>query len=695
MVDYVGQFIFLVEKHDLCEHHDWLKPYYKAAKLGRISQMVAKCLLVKVQRIVEYEKDHPNHLPRPPTGSELNPKGPPHVIIGHLKERPEVQFGYSFGKNVLSIAIIGGSHGGKTVTQRNFIFGIDAYAKTLTKRFISQNIIQLKFDNTDLQQKLGSNWLYYSAHDGLRIGIEGPEDVPADIWNPHWALITGQAVNLHASRAVLIAIERWGRSMRKPIGTPLSMKNIRDIAVEALSIFSWKPDYAKTLIQTFDGMLAEGGPLLDCETGFNIVRDVIDQHKSCVIDLCNLPFYLFNYIVQILFAKPYVSRLHNMRKNNDTLVVYHCDEYDLLPWWLSEATFPDAMGYQSKWGRQGREMDLCVCIAASSPKFIPPHIKANLGMIICHRLTDPEDLPLAKVLLNLKPGDEQMLMSLAPGECLVRYFQGSWPHTFLGQVNYIEPATRPEKMICAQHPWTPAKPLIDIPELYLALQNLLGEKHKDADRKDTINDNTELSPDALKILELLPQHPAWPLSRLWPLLNKKLSFKAQIRICEELEQSGFVTFIDLRVCSTNQRLPHITPSGVEKLGKPIEPLVGHGKPEHVWIENWIHMVGLKRKLRSSIEPRIAGTNHMADVLWRDGDSIHAFEVICTSLDNVISHLEASFLETNKVTTFTFVAAQKSTLDEVGAIVKKDGRFDIFKKQISYKTADIYMKELWP
>jgi len=280
----------------------------------------------------------------------------------------------------------------------------------------------------------------------LRLGLDGPSDVPPVIWINHITTWLAARLGLVISRTTLAKIVHWALALLNPnpenqeILWP-SLRLILEIVLYAgLTCFSSKADYSKTLIQLLESILQDSGSLLDCSNGFLVQRDVISAGKNCVIDVSNLPDYLRHYLMDCLIGQVLVSRLHNRHKVDRTDIMYCIDEGDLLVCRESENAFPNGLSPLSLMARLGRELGLQSTIGVSGLQNVAPHLLSSACYTMVFNVSDIDSVMTARRALLLEPGAEHMLTALKPGQCLFRESQGPWPHTMWCQLDYIPPA---------------------------------------------------------------------------------------------------------------------------------------------------------------------------------------------------------------------------------------------------------------
>lgn len=439
----------LMEKIELYRL-DQRDPYWEdmrsLAEHGTLSEQMCKGLLYQLEPLIKNQKDFPNLLHRVPDETELHADGKPDIELGHLVEKPELRFGLRLSDRVRNVVLAGSAGSGKTVTIRNICFKIHEYNQLHPEKRITIVILDPKQDYTDLRDKLGEEWFIFSVHDNLKLGINGPPEVPPAIWINPLSTSLAARLGLVISRTCFANMIRWLLPILNPeppnrelIWPSLGL--LLEIAQSTpLSCFSSKADYGKTLIQLLEGLIMDGSDLFDCSNGFMLQRDVIQARKNCVIDISNLPDYLRHFIADLLIGRVLVSRLHNRYKTDRTDTIFCIDEADLLVSSKTEEAFGGGLSMISLLARLGRELGLQATVGISSLQNTAPHFLSSACYTMVYNVSDTNSVIAGRRALLLPPGAEHMLTALRPGQCLFRESQGPWPHTMWGQLDYIPPA---------------------------------------------------------------------------------------------------------------------------------------------------------------------------------------------------------------------------------------------------------------
>jgi len=303
-------------------------------------------LLPEARDDANWVEDNGIFLWRPPDEDELNAEGRPDIELGSLKEGDQQRFGIKFKNRPRNVLLVGSAGIGKTVTGKSICINIDKSNQDNSDNPTLLIVIDPKKDYTDLVNKLQGDVLYLSVHHNLRLGLNGPADVPPNVWIGALSVSLAARLGLVMSRTclaslisrLLAALNPWLKeeqlnnlsSNGKLIWPSLKMVLDAIKIKEVLNCFSSKASYGETLIQALEGLIQDSGGLFNCSNGLDIQRDVIQKKKHCVIDISNRPAPVVRLVVDILINQELVSRLYNNYKCDHTDVCYHVDEGDLV-----------------------------------------------------------------------------------------------------------------------------------------------------------------------------------------------------------------------------------------------------------------------------------------------------------------------------------------------------------------------------
>ena len=696
MSRYINELIGKIERYRLDRYPFWRQIRF-AADRRMLSEQMAKAFLQTIENHIQRQKDFPNLLHRAPTESELHQDNKPEIILGHLVEDPTVPFGLRLSDRPRNLIVAGAAGSGKTVTLRNICFKVHEYNQQNPTERITLIVIDPKQDFSDLRAKLGSDWLYFSVHDNLRLGLDAPPDVPPGIWINQITTWLAARLGLIISRTTLAKIVHWALAIlnpnpkEEPLTWP-SLKLILEIVLKAgLLSFSSKADYSKTLIQLLEGVLQDSGSLLDCANGFQI-REIIQSGKNCVIDVSNLPDYLLHYLLDCLIGQELVSRLHNRHKTDRTEIMYLLDEGDLAVHPDSERAFHPSLSPLSAMARLGRELGMQSTIGISALQNVAPHLLSSACYRMIFNLSDAESVITARRALLLEPGAELMLTALKPGECLFRESQGPWPHTVWCQVDYIPPGRMEiDSLQYNIHAWKEAHRLAELPQLQEALDQRSTE-HEQGSARQRIRakGGTPLNSRARSLLDYASLHPCEPVHLLFKRIDNP-SPAIQKAVVSELSRKGLAQFEKVRLSHSSVRLIAITEKGWKFLAKK-PPRQGRGGIVHRHFVSWVMSALQKRRYAPKAEGLVPGTRHAADLIVELDGKITAYEIVTETRDNLTGHIKSCFIDSDAVEQLVIVASQKSICKELEKMVYSDLVASHYSERITFETIDTYLKE---
>jgi len=339
-------------------------------------------LLPQARHDAKVIEDQGNFLWRPPEETELYAEGIPDIELGTLIEAdPLLRCGIRFKDRPRNLLVVGGAGGGKSVLCRKICVEIDLLNQRYPKRKITLLIIiDPKSEYGDLKFKLKGKVKIYSPHYNLRIGLNGPDDVPPSVWIGQLTMSIAARIGLIVSRTCLAAIimrllvslnpglhikDLEDASVAKDLTWP-PLKIVLEIAKkkEILEVYSSKGDYGKTLIQALDGLLYDSGSLFDCCNGLDINKEIIEAKSHCIFNVSNTPSYITHLITDIAINQVMVRKLYLNYKCDHTDEIFLIDECDLLVE-SDVAHFSDGMSPLDKLHRLGRELGLMSIVSIS------------------------------------------------------------------------------------------------------------------------------------------------------------------------------------------------------------------------------------------------------------------------------------------------------------------------------------------
>ena len=350
------------------------------AEEGLYSDDFCEMLIPEARDDAEKIEDQGNFLWRPPDPDEHYAEGKPDIELGNLIEGEQQRLGTRFKDRPRNLLVLGGAGAGKTVTCRNICINIDRLNQSDPDNPTLLTIVDPKSDYGFLKNQLQGPVKTYSPQHNLKLGLNGPVNVPPNVWIGQLTMSLAARLGLIISRTCLAAIIAWllvalNRGLHKHdlqdpsvgkglIWPPLQM--VLDVAKkrEILNIFSSKADYGKTLIQTLEGLILDSGNLFDCCNGLDINTEIIQEKHHCIFNVSNVPSYIIHFICDTIINQVMVPKLFNNYKCDRTDEVFLIDECDLLVD-SDRASFPDGLSPLDKLHRLGRELGLMSIISIS------------------------------------------------------------------------------------------------------------------------------------------------------------------------------------------------------------------------------------------------------------------------------------------------------------------------------------------
>lgn len=694
------QILELIHTHRLDEFPG--EPYGQLRMLlerGMLSENLAAGLLPMVLQEVERRKDFPMPLHRPPTAEQMAQCGPFDFEIGGLLHSSGIRVGLRILDAVRCINIAGQPGSGKTLCTRLLTTWINLLAKDIG-RAIPQIIFDPKGgDYADLPHILGSHWMHLSVHDGMHVGLNAPEGVPAVVWVNTISTIIAGRMGMIAAATTLSKMILCLLDLLNPGGEPYQVwpdfQLLLDVAQAIpLTVFSPKDDYGRTLIRALEAICLASGNLFRTFNGLDIERDIIQPGRSAVIDMPNLPGSLHAIVVDLLAAQSLRSRIQrHVKVDHGPSAVLVIDEADQYASALSAKAFPEGMSIIGQLLAQGREEGLMTIMTFKGLNGVDPYVLSGAQYQMIFRQSDYESFSLAEKTLDLPRGSGAFLRTLPSGVCLFQMAQLGWPHAILLRVDEASSCRQPAPEKYHTHPFVPAKRLEEMPDVLAKLQQMV-KSTRAAHARQVRAATSDLSTQARKLLDLASLHVFWPVARLWDVMGgAPAGTQAQAR--GELEKDKLAAFEEIRIGRTNVLLMLILEAGWQLLNKPPVAIAGRGGIVHVTFANWIRMSSEKRGLKSWCEQLVPGTNHPADVLTDEGGVYHAHEVVVSCDGNLPGHIRSCLEPDSRVSTLTIVTSQIRKRDELRKTIESDITLASFAPRLRWEVVDRYMKELWP
>jgi len=451
MAGYVVQFLRLVGEHPyLIDRCPELAQYVAMAQYGRMSEGMAKSMLFQLEEAIDLSTDYPCFLHRAPREDQLLANGKPEIEFLTLQEgEGELRCGIRLADRPRHMLVAGSTGSGKTTALRNVITRVhemnsregDERQKT------SVLVLQIKpTDFTDLGRLLGPAWLIFSVHAGMKLGLNGPDVVPPELWTQMIATWFSVRAGLINARVALAGIIRWLLPILNPEGTaPLRWPSWENI-LEALrkmpkNVFGAKSVYMQSLETMLYDVVQSTGGLLQSWRGLDLETQVVAQGKNAVLDLSNIyPPWIRLYIVDYLVSQLLIGRMYARHRADTTEVLLVIDEADALVSRQAAASFQGELSPVDTVLKMGRAFGIASCIGLTAMGSASRQILSNVQYHLCMNMSDEESVQEARRTLMLPRGAELQFPALQPGEAIFREAQGAWPHPMLVKVDYVPPS---------------------------------------------------------------------------------------------------------------------------------------------------------------------------------------------------------------------------------------------------------------
>lgn len=699
MPNYVAVFLQILDRYALCNRCPELTSYHAMAQMGQMSQGMAKALLYQLEEggaIPEQER-RPNFLERAPAFDELFPNGAPDLVIGHLEEAQEVPLGLSLTGNMNSI-FAGRAGSGKTTGLRSLIQAVCRHNSEYPAQFVSIAVWDRKGGDYCDMPLLGPEWLHLGL-DTLKIGLNGPDGVPPNIWINAVATIFAARAGLVASAVCLANMMRFllGAMNPSPGPGPLVWPSFQQLLELARSVpltaFAEKPDYEKSLIQMLEGVTQAGGSLFQTSGGLDL-ETVARQKKCVVLDVCGLgPPWVRALATDILMYRLLLGRQwrYQRRSSVDCLVVV--DEADSDTSGKSEAAFPD-LSPLSTFLKQGREYGLAVALGISAVGPTARQILTNASHHFFFAMSDAESLQEASDTLVLPPRAEGILPALEPGECIYRG-PGPWAHAMLARVAFVPSSrmARPEKYDV--HPYISSQKLADIPHVQEAVELLVSQQESLRSRQSKASQGNDLKLPRrdFKLLQTAAANPWWPFGKLEGIAELTLSPQARIAIRRNLHDKGYAEFAEMRLGSSPVMLMTLTDKGWEAAVCKPPSRVGRGGIKHRHVANWRRMAAAKEGFKAACELEVNGLAVDCVVTGADG-RLHCNEVVVDCETNVLQHLTV-LSACSSVASITVICLQKQIQQRLQRELQAQMVVMALGDRLRWELAETFYRKLWP
>lgn len=692
MSEIVRRFVYQVERYHLDARHPMLAHACRLARQDLLPDAVARAHLYRLPALIQSQVDKPNLLPRAPTRAELWQDGPPDIELGHLTESPDVRWGMRLLDRPRHALIAGSTGTGKSTLVRSISRGVYQLCKRLGIK-ISQLIFDFKRDAAKLAEQ-GPDWEHYCSDDGLRIGLNGPEHMPVDVWVQLATAIIGARQGMVASQICLANMIRFLVEVLNA-GTPSprrwpDFRLLLDVARSGpLELWAAKPDYERTLIQALEGLAQL--PLFATSNGLDLERDIIRLGKNAVIELPNVyPPSARLIAVELLLGQLLFGRLHAQHKVDTTEILVLILESDAMVSRESDTYFRDGLAPLAWLLKQGREFGIAVCIELSVLGNASRFVLSNVQYQMLFAQPDAESIAEASRCTLMPRGSEAVIPGLRAGECILREVQAGVSYPMLATCDYLAPNRTPKTSPYDTHPWKPVERLEQRLDVQAALRQKIAEHHRHG--LDRIRATTELTRNARDLLDLASVHLYLPVARLWERIDQA-SPPAQQKAREELQKAKLAEFQELRIGKRNVLLVELSQGGWKFLDKKPPARVGRGSVAHRHFAYWLMLVGERRGLKAFREFELPDSGHAVDCVWQTEAGLHCFEVAITCTKNLASHVQACFASTEPVARVTIVAAQLTIIGRIRRALDAEPALDAVREHIAYDTIETYMNQL--
>jgi hypothetical protein len=696
----VGQLMHLIRTYGLDDDPD-IAPIAVAAEYGCLSEGLAQGYLIQLQERVEELEDFPDYLHRLPEPEQLYAEGRPDIEIGGVIDDPTLRVGLRTDI-CQDILICGNKGAGKTTAFLASIDGYERHNRENPDHPVSLIIFDRKGgDYAHLPERYGDRWLHLSIHDPrTHIGLNNPPGVPPNVWINQVATIFAARAGLVAAWTCLANMLRFllGALNPKPQEQLVwpDLKLVLDVARSVpLTTFASKPDYEKSLIGALEAA-TQATHVTSCSQGLDLERDIISHGRSLVLDISNFdPAWLRRFIVDLLLAQPLYSRIHRQIKGDRPEALFVLDEADPDVTPDADRDYPDQMAVLSQGLRWGREKRLQYAIGLSRLNRGSDYVKAEPARHFIFNQSDARSMRDAQETLALPPAAAAMLPAMRPGECIFRQSQSCWTHPMKVKIDHHAVRREPQTRPFDTHPWAPAKPLAELPQVQQALATLTARNKAEPLKhsKQTRKSPRTITKQAHRLLHAAAPHPFQPVARLWEVDGATPSPEKQNHVREELERAGLAKFALIRISRRNVLLIRLEPEGWRYLGRDVPKHQGRGGIDHQHFAQWLKMVGEKRGLVAKTELILPGTSHPADCAWRQPDGQWTvFEVAATSFDNLESHIIAAFEDSSAVSRLTIVVSQKRIVTQVNDQLQQTLTVRPYLDRVAVETIEPYLIE---
>jgi hypothetical protein len=688
----------MMRRYPLADRAKEVRNLLPLIERGLLNEGMAAAVLMQIQPLIEQLEQRPNYLVRAPEYDELYPDGPPELVVGHLEENEEVPLGL-FPRGAFHCLFVGKTGGGKSVAIRRLVASIEQLNQRRENPIVVLILDYMDTSFLDFPGLFGSHWRCYDALGALRLGLQPPPGVPVTVWVNHIATSFCARAGLIAAWATMANEMRWLAAAMNPRPDEELLfpdfQLLLDVANELPGkVFARKTQYLESYIQCLEGITQASGDLFRTFNGLDPERDLIGRGHSAVFSVGNLsPPWLNQFVGDWFILHLLLGRAVRKHRCSDPEVLLIMDDCDAIVSKDNERLFLTGMPPIVQGLRLLRKLGVGISLGAGAMSPVSEQILNSVTYQFVFKNPHDDNASAAKRTLGLPPGNETLIQTLRPGECVVR-LPGPWSHAILGNIDCVPLDTSFTPRYEA-HQHVPAQRLEEMPDLLDALGEKGAEYRRTRQRQERAK-HGRLRSIARNLLYQASLHPYWPVIQLYRL-GEEPSSEVQKAVREELDDGGYATFVDVRVGRRYLALIELKDPAWSLLGKPPIELRGRGDLPHRCYAHWQALLGERRGFKAVVEWRVPGSSHDVDVAWKIAEgSWDVFEVVATFGANLAHHLEAAFLTPGSpVIRATVVAAQKKMLANLKRGIDANPALGAFREQIAYLPVEEVVRELWP
>jgi hypothetical protein len=696
MGHYASLVLRMVKEHRLADRPGPFAMIERLCTMGELDEGQAEFYWHSLQAWLEVFLRKPIYLARPPTMDEVFPGGTDQLIpLGNLVERPDVPFGINIESPLFAI-FAGTSGAGKTIGMRRLILNVHAYNQTSQNPITILILDRKGHDFTDLASQLGDDCLLLDVHGEPLLGLNNPDGVPPNVWINSLVSTFSACFNLKFSSTSLAHALRWLVAVMNPHPSQrlqwpdfrLVLDTIRRLPSRR---FSRRDAYVESLLQMLEGVVHASGNLFCTFNGLDVDRDLAKRGRHAIVSMPQIaPPALRRFAVYLLISQVLLGRIHRGERTSRPNLLIVIDEADADVSQAAEYVFADQFSPIAQAFRLGREFGIGICLGVSSLGPIARHVLNSASYHFMMKMQNAVCREEVRRTLDLPSRADGIIPKLDPGEALTR--TPDWAEGVLAKFDCVPPCRQiPNRFDVL--PCIPSRRFDEIPELAEAVSSERSAQAKEEHRQKQ-EQQGRLKASARQLMVKAAEHPYWPVARLYELMDPT-SRELQAKIREQLIESDYAQFENVKQGSKNQDLIGLTKKAWSILGDPPVKIAGRGKLVHTTFANWIAMAAALDGHSARLEWEVPGSNHPVDVcVERDGEW-HAYEVVVTCETNLTSHLVAIFNPQSPVVTATIVAAKKMDLKPIRKAIATVPELAAFQERIKHEPVSTFEDKLWP